>query len=109
MKQNWTANENRNPFPLFKENIRRVKTALSKWSEETCGGNFKQLVIREDIVKIKEKLFEEFSNTKNRALLQKAHEEHQKYLHFKEYFWRQKAGFDLFKMGQKDKTNFITL
>ncbi|XP_059295494.1 uncharacterized protein LOC132048826 [Lycium ferocissimum] len=49
------------------------------------------LTIREDIVKIKEPLFEEFPSEENRMVLQKAQAEFKKYLHFEEEIWRQKA------------------
>lgn len=45
-------------FITFKENM----TALTKWSKESYGDIFKQLIIREDTVRIKEKLFEELSS-----------------------------------------------
>lgn len=62
VRQNWVANENLNPFLLFKEKIRRVETTLSKCSKETYDDIFKQIVIHKDIVKFKEKLFEEVPN-----------------------------------------------
>ncbi|KAH0706440.1 hypothetical protein KY289_011516 [Solanum tuberosum] len=76
--------------PMFlhveEENIRRIKTALSKWNKETYGDIFKQLVIREDIIKVKEQLFEEVPNAENRVVLQKAQAKHKKYLHFEKTF-----------------------
>ncbi|XP_070045343.1 uncharacterized protein [Nicotiana tomentosiformis] len=39
--------------------LKRVKAALAKWSKNTYGDIFKQLAIREDIVRVKEMLFEE--------------------------------------------------
>ncbi|KAH0693469.1 hypothetical protein KY285_020566 [Solanum tuberosum] len=92
VKQNWSINGSQNPWLYFKENIKRVKVALTKWSRDTYGDIFKQITIREDIVKIKEKLFEESPNAKNREVLQRAHAEYKKYLHFEEIFWQQKAG-----------------
>ncbi|KAH0650498.1 hypothetical protein KY284_030410 [Solanum tuberosum] len=69
IKQNWCRTGTLNPFVEFKANIKRVKTALTKWSKDTYGDIFKQLIIREDIVKIKENLLEEFPNAENRAIL----------------------------------------
>ncbi|XP_060200462.1 uncharacterized protein LOC132628715 [Lycium barbarum] len=53
-----------------------------------------QLVIREDIVKIKEHLFEENPSKENRMVMQRAQAELKLYLHYEEEFWRQKAGMD---------------
>ena len=46
------------------------------------GDIFKQLLSREDIVKIKEMLFEEEPFVVNRVVLQRAQAEYKKYLHF---------------------------
>uniref|UniRef100_A0A1U7Y9B7 Uncharacterized protein LOC104245743 n=1 Tax=Nicotiana sylvestris TaxID=4096 RepID=A0A1U7Y9B7_NICSY len=37
------------PFLMFKQKLKRVKIALSKWSRLTYGDIFKQLAIREDV------------------------------------------------------------
>lgn len=47
-----------NPFLDFKRNIKKIKKALSLWSKETYGDIFQQLIIGEEISKIKEDLFE---------------------------------------------------
>lgn len=86
--------DSENPFLAFKENIKKGKNALTKWSKDTYGDIFKQLIIREDIVRIKEKLFEEVPNTMNRVVLQKVQARFKRYLHFEEIFWQQKAGYD---------------
>ncbi|XP_075074436.1 uncharacterized protein LOC142162033 [Nicotiana tabacum] len=53
VKQNWIADFIGDPFLMFKQKLKRVKIALSKWSKLTCGDIFKQLAIREDVVRIK--------------------------------------------------------
>ncbi|XP_070035247.1 uncharacterized protein [Nicotiana tomentosiformis] len=70
----WTKHEN------FKDVLKRVKVALSKWSKETYGDIFKQLKIREDIVRVKEMLFEEEPTFENRIVHQKAQAELKRYL-----------------------------
>ncbi|XP_075091545.1 uncharacterized protein LOC142171747 [Nicotiana tabacum] len=55
--------------------LKNVKAALSKWSKVTFGDIFKQLAILEDIVKVKEMLFEEEPTIANRIVLQQAHAE----------------------------------
>ncbi|KAH0661241.1 hypothetical protein KY284_026172 [Solanum tuberosum] len=99
VRQNWSSGDSQNPFQDFKENIKKVKSALTKWSRDTYGDIFKQLIITEDIVKIKEKLFDEVPTTENREVLQRAQAEHKRYLHFEEIFWQQKAGYDWFENG----------
>ncbi|XP_075086089.1 uncharacterized protein LOC142168828 [Nicotiana tabacum] len=73
-------------------NIKRVMAELSKWSRETFGDIFKQLAILEDIVRVKEMLFEEEPITENRIVLQKAQSELKKYLSIEEQYWKQKLG-----------------
>ncbi|XP_070038372.1 uncharacterized protein [Nicotiana tomentosiformis] len=72
VRQNWIANFVGDPFLMFKQKLKRVKTALSHWSKLIFGDIFKQLAIREDIVRVKEMLFEENPTIENRAVLQKA-------------------------------------
>lgn len=66
------------------------------------GNIFKQLTIREDIVKTKEKLFEEEPSTVNRMIMQKAQVVFKKYLHYEGKFWKQKAVYDWFKEGDRN-------
>ncbi|XP_075091480.1 uncharacterized protein LOC142171691 [Nicotiana tabacum] len=73
-------------------NIKRVNAALSKWSRETFGDIFKQLAILEDLVRVKEMLFEEEPTIENKIVLQKAQSELKKYLSIEEQYWKQKAG-----------------
>ncbi|XP_070032139.1 uncharacterized protein [Nicotiana tomentosiformis] len=54
------------------------------------------LAIREDIVRVKEILFEEDPTIENRIVLQKAQAELKKYLSFEEQFWKQKEGMTWF-------------
>lgn len=90
----------------FKDNIKRVKFALTKWRRETYGDFFKQLSIKENIVKIKEKLFEESPNAENKEVLQRAHVEYKRYLHFEEIFWQQKIGYDWLESGDENTRFF---
>ncbi|XP_070045084.1 uncharacterized protein [Nicotiana tomentosiformis] len=61
-----------NDRPNAESKLKRVKTALSQWSKVRYGDIFKQLAIREDIVRIKEMLFEEEPTIDNKIILQKA-------------------------------------
>ncbi|XP_059306430.1 uncharacterized protein LOC132057860 [Lycium ferocissimum] len=69
-----------------------LKGVLSRWSREACGDIFKQLIIREEIVKIKEELFEEIPSTSNRC-----------------EYWRQKASVDWFAEGDRNTRFFHNL
>lgn len=62
--------------------MKNMKTTMSKWSRSTFGDIFKQLVIREDIVRIKEQLFEEEPSVMNRMVLHQAQAELEKFIHF---------------------------
>ncbi|XP_075095490.1 uncharacterized protein LOC142173745 [Nicotiana tabacum] len=91
---------------MFKQNIKRVKAALSKWNRETFGDIFKQLAILEYIVRVKEMLFEEEPTTENRIVLQKAQSELKKYLNIEEQYWKQKAGMNWFAEGDRNTSFF---
>lgn len=93
----------------LKHKIQKVKAALSKWTKDTFGDIFKQLVIREEIVRIKEALFEDFPTPSNRAVLQNAQAKLKQYLHYEEEFWRQKAGINWFIEGDRNTRYFHNL
>lgn len=75
-----------NPFIDFKRKIKQVKKALTVWSRQACGDIFQQLIIREEIAKVKEKLFLDDPSQDNRMVMQKAKAEYIKYLHLEESF-----------------------
>ncbi|XP_075084859.1 uncharacterized protein LOC142168098 [Nicotiana tabacum] len=106
VRQNWEADFIGDPFLMFKQNIKRVKAALSKWSRETFGDIFKQLAILEDIVRVKEMLFEEEPTIENRIVLQKAQSELKKYLSIEEKYWKQKARMIWFAEGDRNTSFF---
>ncbi|XP_075076572.1 uncharacterized protein LOC107832616 [Nicotiana tabacum] len=87
--------------------LKRVKGTLSKWSRETFGDIFKQLAILEDIVRVKEMLFEEEPTIENRIVLQKAQSELKKYLSIEEKYWKQKAGMTWFAEGDRNTSFFL--
>ncbi|XP_060200458.1 uncharacterized protein LOC132628710 [Lycium barbarum] len=59
VRQHWQG-DSADVFLAFKQKLKSVKSALSQWSKYTFGDIFKLLSIREEIVRIKEDLFEEF-------------------------------------------------
>ncbi|XP_059288169.1 uncharacterized protein LOC132041474 [Lycium ferocissimum] len=75
VRANWPKESDSNPFLSFKKKIKQMKGALSVWSKEAFGDIFKQLIIMEDIVRIKEQLFEENPTEENRTILQVAQAE----------------------------------
>ncbi|XP_059284731.1 uncharacterized protein LOC132038025 [Lycium ferocissimum] len=70
--QNWHAEDEKDVFLSFKKKVKKIKVVLSAWSRQVFGDIFKQLTIREDIVRIKEQLFEEAPTEVNRMVLQRA-------------------------------------
>lgn len=88
---------------ILSRSRRELKKALTKWSKEKFGDIFKQLDIREEIVKVKENLFLEDPSPVNRSILQQAHVELKLYLYVEEEFWRQKAGCQWFE--EVDRNN----
>ncbi|XP_060190706.1 uncharacterized protein LOC132619967 [Lycium barbarum] len=79
---------------------------LKFWTEHE---DYKKLSIREDIVKVKEQLFEEMPSYGNRMILQRAQDKLKSYLHYEEEFWRQIAGFDHFVEGDRNTRFFHSL
>lgn len=86
--------------------MKNLNVALAKWSRETYEDIFKEQAIREEVVKIKETLFEEEPSMHNRIVLHKAQAELKKYLYLEEKYWRQKAGLQWFTEGD-DNTAFF--
>ncbi|XP_016488047.2 uncharacterized protein LOC107808078 [Nicotiana tabacum] len=84
----WTKHETFIEVVSSKQKLKRVKLALSKWRKLTYGNIFKQLAIREDVVRIKEILFEEAPTMENRGILQQAQAELKKYLNIEEQYWK---------------------
>ncbi|XP_016457746.1 uncharacterized protein LOC107781540 [Nicotiana tabacum] len=64
--------------------LKKVKVEISKWSRDIFGAIFKQIAMLEDIVKIKEQLFEDEPTIENRIVLQKCQSEMKKYLSIEE-------------------------
>ncbi|KAH0758046.1 hypothetical protein KY290_021539 [Solanum tuberosum] len=79
------------------------------WSRQTYGDIFQQLIIREEIARIKEELFEEFPSTENREVMRRAKAEYTKYLHLEESYWQQKAGYDWLVDGDRYTRFFHSL
>ncbi|XP_009622845.1 uncharacterized protein [Nicotiana tomentosiformis] len=86
--------------------LKWVKVALSQWSKLTYGDIFTQLAIREDIVRVKEMLFEDEPNIQNRIMLQKAQAELKKYHSIEEQYWKQNAGIKWFAEGVRNTRFF---
>lgn len=97
---------NGDPFFMFKHKLKIVKIVLSKWSKLTFGDIFKQLAIREEVVRVKEMLFEEEPIIENRIVLQKAQVELKKYLSIEEQYWKQKSSMTWFAEGNKNTRFF---
>lgn len=69
VRSNWDSSYIENPFLDFKRKIKQVKKALTFLSGQTYGDIFQQILIREEITKIKEKLFEESLSRENRVVM----------------------------------------
>lgn len=86
-----------------------MRKALRTQSRERFGDIFYQLVIREDIIKLKQKLLKKDPSITNKVVLQKNQEEVKKYLHFEEEFQRQKADITWFEKEDRNTRFFYSL
>ncbi|KAG5631198.1 hypothetical protein H5410_002915 [Solanum commersonii] len=86
VRQSWEADISENVFVQWKMRQKKTKLALAKWSRAKFGDIFKQLQIREKIVRLKEELFEANPSANNRMVLQQAQAEHKLNLHYEEEF-----------------------
>ncbi|XP_060182313.1 uncharacterized protein LOC132611975 [Lycium barbarum] len=109
VRLNWSTWEHDDPIINFKSKMKKLKGVLSKWSREVFGDIFKKLIIREEIVRLKEELFEQNPSQVNRVVLQKAQAETKRYLHYEEEYWGQKSGLDWFVDGDKNTRFFHNL
>ncbi|KAG5599043.1 hypothetical protein H5410_030413 [Solanum commersonii] len=106
---NLVANNSADIFIQLKQKQKSTKLALSKWIKEKFGDIFKNLIIREEIVKIKEDLFQEYPSPINITVLNQAHAELKLYLHYEEDFLRQKASVQWFAKGDRNTKYFRSL
>lgn len=86
VRRNRTSQEKSDIFICLKQKMRKTKISLANWSRERFGDMFKQFIIREEVVKLKDELFEQNPTPTNRSILQKAQAERKKYLHFEKEF-----------------------
>ncbi|XP_059291227.1 uncharacterized protein LOC132044740 [Lycium ferocissimum] len=105
----WSTWEHEDPFINFKCKMKKLKAVLSKWSREVFSDIFKQMIIREEIARLKEDLFEENPSQVNRMVVQKAQAETKRYLKYEEEYWRQKSGLDWITDGGKNTRFFHNL
>ncbi|XP_070045254.1 uncharacterized protein LOC142163874 [Nicotiana tabacum] len=106
VRQNSISDYIGGPYIMFKQKLKRMKIYLYKWSKETYRDIFKQLSIREDIVKLKEMLLKEEPTVENRIVLEKAQAELKRYLSIEEQYWKQKAGMTWFAEGDRNTRFF---
>lgn len=71
--------------------LKETKLDLAKWSNNKFDHIFKHLLISDETVKLKEKLFEDDPSASHRKFLQHAQAEYKLYLHYVEDFRRKKA------------------
>lgn len=82
-------------FISWKQKMKKTTVALSHRSKVYFGDNFKQLSNSEEIVRMKEELFEVAPTADNGRILHQAHAELKNYVHFEEEeYWRQKASIE---------------
>ncbi|XP_015162378.1 uncharacterized protein [Solanum tuberosum] len=86
-----------------------VKKVLFQWSKETLGNIFQEIITLEEVIKVNETQFELDPSGTNRENLHKSQAELRKQLQREEEFWKQKAGMEWFKEGEKNTKFFHTI
>ncbi|XP_060170510.1 uncharacterized protein LOC132601447 [Lycium barbarum] len=109
VNQAWITDFEGDDFIRFKLKLKNVKSVLSAWSKATFGDIFKQLTIREEVVRIKEQCFEEDPTPMNRMVLQQAQAALKMYVHYEEEFWRQKSHMTSFAEGDRNTRYFYSI
>lgn len=80
---NWDSVMSENPFLDFNRKIIQVKKKLCLCEVGRQIGYFQQLLIREEVITIKENLFEEFPTPENKAVMRRTKAECVKYFNWK--------------------------
>lgn len=75
IKANWHTEMYGSPFIMFHSKMKRLKAALTRWSEEHYGNIFPKIAALEEVIKVREKQFEDIPNGNNREALFKAQAE----------------------------------
>ncbi|XP_060216574.1 uncharacterized protein LOC132644046 [Lycium barbarum] len=71
VRQNWPVWEHEDLSISFKCKMKKLKGVLHQWSRLTYGDIFKQIIIRKEIFRINDGLFEEDPSPINKCVLQK--------------------------------------
>lgn len=94
IKKNWTSEIKGNSFIVIYQKLKITKSALTRWSSDTFGNIFQEMATLEDIIKVKEKQFEENPSGLNCKNLCKIHAELNKQLKREEEYQRQNVGYE---------------
>ncbi|XP_059292492.1 uncharacterized protein LOC132045941 [Lycium ferocissimum] len=106
VQDNWCLDFAANPFTEFQANMKKMKLALAKWSNDTYGNIFLQISTIDYGIKVKELQFELNPSMLHRTDLPKAQAELNSYLHLEEEYWKQKSGMRWFKDGDRNTKFF---
>lgn len=106
VSQNWKIDFSGSPFVEFHAKMKKVKSALVRWSEEVFGNIFHHIATIEDIIRVKETQIELQPSASNRAELNRTEADLKKYYKIEEDFWRQKVGMKWFSEGDKNTKFF---
>lgn len=106
--ENCKADFHASIFFLFYYKLKKLKKALLTWSKATYRDIFQNIASLEKIVLAHEVHFELNPTIRNRERLQRVQAELLKFLALEKQFWKQKAGFQWFKDGDRNTKFFHT-
>lgn len=106
VQQQWIMNVEGSPFFVVQQKMENLKRTLSNWSKKVYGNIFVKISTLEDVCRMKEQQLEVNPTEQNKEELAKSEEVLRKYYEIEEEYWKEKAGMQWFKEGERNTKFF---